>query len=316
MMPRRRRIAIAKPAPARGSLRPTEAAGIHPSLMKTPNREAGNVQRREARVPRWCSCEGVCASTHTTAMTTATRLRRKLLSTATTVGGIFWIHSSRRRRRREARLHRSFTEVLLQVLSAGDAATARHSRRVAELTDVLADESRLGRAERRTLRIAALLHDMGKVDEDFFDIVHGRAALDPEERARIEHHPHRSAHLLAPLDWAHPGLTRIVASHHERWDGKGYPEGLQGGKIPRAARMIALADTFDAMTQRRNYRQGGAVEEAIREICSGAGRQFDPALVELLRSRGVVRQWIAIARQGRVEEREAEAQTGEDGGVR
>ncbi|HWK88846.1 MAG TPA: HD domain-containing phosphohydrolase [Longimicrobium sp.] len=206
-----------------------------------------------------------------------------------------WLLDAGRRRRSERRLHRRTVELLLNALTAGDPVTARHSRRVADLSYALARAARLSGPELRTLRVAALLHDMGKIDDRFYDIVHSRKPLTEEQREEIENHPHQSAHILAPLEPEHPGIRAIVSSHHECWDGTGYPCGLRDDDIPMGARIIAMADAFDAMTQPRKYRDALPVQKALHELRAGAGTQFDPALVKLAESDPVRKEWEAIA---------------------
>lgn len=224
--------------------------------------------------------------------------------------GAAWYAARRRERRNNARLHRALVELLLNALSSGDPATERHSRRVADLADVLAERTGMGRDEHATLRVAALLHDLGKIDDDLFPLVHSAAPLTREERKQINHHPRESAAILRPLDRFHHGLTRVVASHHECWNGGGYPEGLRGEQIPLAARIIAVADVFDAMTQPRSYHEARPTEEVLDEIRRGGGQRFDPRLVDLLEEPRVRARWIEIAEAGRREEAAAR----DDGG--
>jgi putative nucleotidyltransferase with HDIG domain len=211
--------------------------------------------------------------------------------------GAAWAIDAARRRRAMHRLHRRTVELLLNALTADDPVTARHSRRVADLSYALAEAAGLRGPELRTLRVAALLHDMGKIDDRFFHIVHSRRPLSREERAEIRRHPHESAHILAPLDGEHPGLSAIVCSHHERWDGTGYPRGLEAEEIPLGGRIIAVADAFDAMTQPRKYRPAMEMEDALEELRGGAGKQFDPRLVELTSARPVAAAWNEVVRR-------------------
>ena len=211
------------------------------------------------------------------------------------VVSLVWALDVVRRSRRHEGLHRHMVELLMRALSAGDQATARHSRRVADLSYALAEACGMGRHELGTLRVAALLHDMGKIDDRFFDIVHSRRPLSPAQRVEIKNHPHESAHILAPLEPHHPGIHAIVSSHHECWDGTGYPFGLAGDEIPLGARIISLADAFDAMTQPRKYRDALPVDRALDELREASGTQFDPALVDLAQTPEVRDRWSVIA---------------------
>lgn len=212
--------------------------------------------------------------------------------------GALWYLDASRRTRESGRLHRTLVEVLLNALSAGDAFTERHCRRVADLTDSFAAVCRMNRERRATLRVASLLHDMGKIDDEFFDIVHGTEPLSRSERERIEHHPHESAHILEPLERFHPGLSHIVESHHERWDGRGYPRGLHGAGIPLESRIISVADVFDALTQRRSYKGPRSVDAALAEVRGCAGEYFDPGIVSVLDRPEILAKWRAIAASG------------------
>ncbi|HEX6748241.1 MAG TPA: HD domain-containing phosphohydrolase [Longimicrobium sp.] len=233
----------------------------------------------------------------------AAALASAALATAGLVG-IGWALDAARRERTTRLMHRKLVDLLLNALTADDPVTARHSRRVADLSFALAQAcGGLSRDEMATLRVGALLHDMGKIDDRFFVIVHSRKRLNEAQRAEIKHHPHQSAAILAPLEEMHPGLQRIVGSHHECWDGSGYPNGLAGERIPLAARIITVADVFDAMTQPRTYKDAMPVEEALEKLDEGAGRQFDPHLVELVESPAVLARWTEIAREGLDEER-------------
>jgi putative nucleotidyltransferase with HDIG domain len=216
-----------------------------------------------------------------------------------------WLLDSVRRERQAAQLHRDMVDILLNALTAGDPVTGRHSRRVADLSYALAEAVGMRGGELRTLRIAALLHDMGKIDDRFFHIVHSRKPLTRRQRSEIKGHPHESAHILAPLETEHPGIQQIVSSHHECWNGTGYPRGLERTAIPLGARIISLADAFDAMTQPRKYREALPLETALQELHSGAGSQFDPVLVELVSADPVRAIWEQIARRDLFGERTA-----------
>jgi putative nucleotidyltransferase with HDIG domain len=212
--------------------------------------------------------------------------------------GLAWRLDAQRRHRRASRLHRVMVQALLNALSAGDPVTARHSRRVADLTDALAATFPMSRRERATLRVAALLHDMGKIEDDIFHVVHQPHKLNEEDRGKIRKHPHESAHILRPLERLHPGLARIVESHHECWAGGGYPSGAAGEEIPLGARIISVADVFDAMTQARAYRPALEPEAALAEIRQGAGSRFDPDVVRRLEGPAVLKRWREIRDMG------------------
>lgn len=225
-----------------------------------------------------------------------------VLATAAVLSGA-WLLDAMRRERTAAQLHRDMVDILLNALTAGDPVTARHSRRVADLSYALAEAVGMRGRELRTLRIAALLHDMGKIDDRFFHIIHSRKPLTRQQRSEIKSHPHESAHILAPLESEHPGIQQIVSSHHECWDGSGYPRGLEEVDIPLGARIISLADAFDAMTQPRKYRDALPMETALDELHKGSGTQFDPALVDLVSAPPVRDVWEQIAQRDLFAER-------------
>jgi putative nucleotidyltransferase with HDIG domain len=240
-----------------------------------------------------------------------TSLRQICGAGAIVLGGLIGVAAWRidvtRRVRFQAATHRALVEVLLNMLSAGDAATERHSRRVAELTDALAATYGFRGEGHARLRLAALLHDLGKIDEGIFDVLHSCEPLSDEGRQRMEEHPGESARILAPLEDLHPGITGIVSSHHEAWNGGGYPLGLGGEAIPLEARLISVADVFDALTQSRSYRDALPPEVALDEISKGAGRRFDPEVVARLSRQDVLDRWIEVMEGGRTVENERSA---------
>lgn len=222
-----------------------------------------------------------------------------------TLTGLAWAVDARRRERKAHQVHRVLVDLLLNALHSGDPVTERHSRRVADLTDSLSRSYQLGQAARARLRIAALLHDLGKIDDQLFELVHGCDPLSPAEREKMKGHPGEAAEILGPLELLHPGITSVIKAHHECWDGSGYPSGLRGEEIPLDARLLTAADVFDALTQRRSYREPVPVEEALEMIGEGAGRKFDPEVVRRIAEPEVRSSWEAIAARGREDERRA-----------
>ncbi|HRY61519.1 MAG TPA: HD domain-containing phosphohydrolase, partial [Candidatus Fermentibacter sp.] len=128
--------------------------------------------------------------------------------------------------------------------------------------------------------VGALLHDLGKVAIPV-EILTKRGLLTREERGIIERHPAEGTRILGTLG-GYDMVRSIVQSHHERLDGKGYPLGLSGRDIPFPARIVAVADTFDAITSRRSYRENSDVRTAVDAINAGAGTQFDARIVSAL----------------------------------
>jgi putative nucleotidyltransferase with HDIG domain len=169
-------------------------------------------------------------------------------------------------------------ELLVSFLESTDIHYPGHSRAVAALADMITRKLGLGDEERRNVHFAALLHDIGKVMIDSSVLRH-KGLLGPEARARLHGHPTHGIELLRPITlWE--GILPAIHSHHERWDGKGYPRGLPGEQIPLGGRIIAVADSFDAMT-RNPHRPARSPDEALSEIEVCAGTQFDPRLARL-----------------------------------
>jgi HD-GYP domain-containing protein (c-di-GMP phosphodiesterase class II) len=163
---------------------------------------------------------------------------------------------------------------LSKAVESRDPYSAGHARRVSELADAIA--ARLGWDEerRRVLALGGVLHDVGKLSVPE-TVLRKPGPLSRDERATIRRHPRIGASLVwrvATLRIAVPG----VLFHHERWDGRGYPAGCAGARIPAEARVLAVADAFDAMTSDRAYRAAVSVEDALEEIHRCAGSQFDP----------------------------------------
>ncbi|HEX8149769.1 MAG TPA: HD-GYP domain-containing protein [Pyrinomonadaceae bacterium] len=167
---------------------------------------------------------------------------------------------------------------LLSALRAHDPYTYRHSLRTVRLSLLLGRACGIAtHAQLRVLSLGALAHDLGKI---FIPggLLHKEGRLTAEEWEAVRQHPFDGARLLAGVA-ASEGVCRVAAEHHERWDGRGYPAGLRGERIDFNARVVAVADAFDAMTSERPYRPPVGYEEAAAELERCAGTQFDPVAV-------------------------------------
>jgi putative two-component system response regulator len=173
-------------------------------------------------------------------------------------------------------------ELLGRVAEVRDDATGQHTKRVGRLSGLIAQELHLPPEEVELIMRAAPLHDLGKV-AIADSILLKSGSFEELERESMRRHASLGAELLAG---ARSDLLRlagtIAASHHERWDGQGYPRGLRRDAIPLAARIVAVADAFDALTHVRPYKEAWSAHEAIAEIQQERGWQFDPAVVDAL----------------------------------
>jgi HD-GYP domain-containing protein (c-di-GMP phosphodiesterase class II) len=174
----------------------------------------------------------------------------------------------------------STLSTLISALKAKDPLLYLHSCRVQHFTRQLTHALRLPTEEAKTIKIAALLHDIGKLG--IHDaILHKASHLTPQEYETVKEHPARGAYLLSQIPWLKKAVP-LVHSHHERWDGYGYPYGLRRKTIPLGARIIAIADAFEVMTsQNRTYQTPRSMKEALKELRDCAGMQFDRSLVTL-----------------------------------
>jgi HD-GYP domain-containing protein (c-di-GMP phosphodiesterase class II) len=165
-----------------------------------------------------------------------------------------------------------------QLLDLKDLNTGVHSTRLAEWAMRVGQELGLEEAELQNLEVAALLHDIGKVGIPD-SILRKPQRLDPEEYALMKKHPEYGWAVLRML----PGFERAaldILHHHESFDGKGYPAGLEGTEIPVVSRIVSVIDAFDAMVSSRPYRKGLPYEEAVRRLTEASGTQFDPLVVQ------------------------------------
>jgi len=174
--------------------------------------------------------------------------------------------------------YRSTLKALTAALETRDSETHGHSERVVSYSLRLGREYGLSGEEMKWLEFGSLLHDIGKIGVPD-SILRKPAKLTEEEWVRMREHPLHGQQILRGIEFLQ-GAARVVAQHHEKWDGTGYPFGLRNEDIDICARIFAVADAFDAITSDRVYRRGKPYEAAAQELDDWAGRQFDPKVVE------------------------------------
>ena len=184
-------------------------------------------------------------------------------------------------------------QVMVKAIEARDPYTSGHSLRVRELSRAIALELQLPAQQIEEVETAALLHDVGKIHEEFAPLLRKESRLTEEETALMQTHAAKSAELVGIISKFRGTIQHAVRHHHERWDGQGYPDGITGSAIPLASRIILIADTVDAMTTDRPYRKRLGLEIVIAELQKCRGTQFDPNIVDVAVSSVAVRRLIA-----------------------
>ncbi|MFE9848042.1 HD-GYP domain-containing protein [Streptomyces sp. NPDC005576] len=181
---------------------------------------------------------------------------------------------------REHAAHRATIRALVQAVDIKDTYTRGHSERVGRASVLIAREIGMAPERVEALRFAGILHDVGKLGVPT-RVLRKDGPLTPEERRVIELHPEYGHEIVRGIGFLDEARAAIL-HHHERLDGSGYPHGLRGAHIPESARVVAVADAFDAMTSNRSYRRGRPVAAAVEELRRCAGSQFDPRMVRAL----------------------------------
>lgn len=181
--------------------------------------------------------------------------------------------------------------MLALAVEAKDAYTEGHLRRLSSYSEQLAIAAELDAMQVKAIRLGGLLHDIGKIAIDN-SILGKPSKLTDEEYQHIKRHPAEGARIVAPMRFASE-VAPIILHHHERWDGQGYPHGLRGEAIPVGARIVAIVDAYDAMMTDRPYRSSLGLDETLRRLRAGSGREWDPQLLDL---------FIAMIEDGRLVE--------------
>ncbi len=189
-------------------------------------------------------------------------------------------------------------KTLAFVVEARDPGTRSHLERTHDYAAVLAKVVDAELADDHCMRYGFLLHDVGKIGVPEA-ILNKPGPLDQEEWLIMRMHPQIGVQMVAGIESLGPAVE-VIRSHHERWDGRGYPSGLCGEEIPLSARVFSVCDAFDAMTSDRPYRRAMAYERALEEIMAGAGSQFDPAMAEAFVSIGNLEEIHASLHRGDV----------------
>jgi HD superfamily phosphohydrolase YqeK len=197
------------------------------------------------------------------------------------------------------RVNKELLELMVKAIEARDPYTSGHSLRVCEYARSIARDLGLSTKQVDQIASASLMHDVGKIYEEFAPLLRKEGKLTPDERMLMQRHPGRSAELAATIGEFRGAVELAIRHHHENYDGTGYPDGISGEQIPLAARIIMIADTLDAMTTDRPYRKALSFERTMEELRKFAGKQFDPKLVELVSNSANLRRLLgATAEQG------------------
>ena len=188
-------------------------------------------------------------------------------------------HMYRHKLYERSSIRSKITDLIMNTLFEKSGREAAHSNRVSIICQSISSKLNMGKDAVNKMKIAGLIHDIGKIGVDE-RILNKPGSLTAEERGFIERHPEIGWRLLSSTD-EFSELAKYVLSHHENWDGTGYPNGLKGETIPLEARIISVADTYDAMTSERSYRKKMSREEAVKELKRCSGTQFDPMIVDV-----------------------------------
>jgi hypothetical protein len=186
-------------------------------------------------------------------------------------------------------------QVMVKAIEARDPYTSGHSLRVSAMSRTIALELGLSAREIEQIETAALLHDVGKIHEEFAPLLRKEGRLTAEETALMQTHSTKSAELVGIISKFRGFVQESVRHHHERWDGQGYPSGLSNESIPLGSRIILVSDTSDAMTTDRPYRKRLGLDVVVAELQKCRGTQFDPAVVDVVISSVAVRRLISDA---------------------
>jgi putative nucleotidyltransferase with HDIG domain len=189
-------------------------------------------------------------------------------------------------------VNRDLLELMVKAIEARDPYTSGHSLRVSAYARTIAREAGLPSKQVELVEAAALLHDVGKIYQEFAPILRKEGRLTPEEFALMKTHPVRSFELVRTISSFRGAVEQAVRHHHEDFDGTGYPDGVGGETIPLGARIIRIADTTDAMTTDRPYRAAMSYEKVVSELEKYSAVQFDPKLVELFKKSSSLRALI------------------------
>jgi HD-GYP domain-containing protein (c-di-GMP phosphodiesterase class II) len=184
-------------------------------------------------------------------------------------------------------------EMMVKSIEARDPYTSGHSRRVAALSKAIAEEMGLPAQTVSDIETAALLHDVGKIHAEFAPLLSKEGRLTEEEWEVMKTHSVKSADLVGLFSRFHGSILSMVRHHHERWDGKGYPDGVSAEAIPLGARIIMVSDTIDAMTTDRPYRKALPFEKVVSELLKYRGVQFAPDLVDVTVNSVTVRRLLS-----------------------
>jgi HD-GYP domain-containing protein (c-di-GMP phosphodiesterase class II) len=184
--------------------------------------------------------------------------------------------------RRNRELSQSYLDtvnIVIRAVEARDSFTRGHTERVTDLATAIGNQMKLSEEQLFNLEIGSLLHDVGQIGIPDA-ILQKPGPLEDDEYARVKRHPEDGKKMIEPVSYIEEAIPTILY-HHERFDGSGYPEKLQGEQIPLAGRIIAVADVFDALTNDRPYRDRLPEEQAIQLIKEGKGSKFDPVVVDV-----------------------------------
>jgi diguanylate cyclase (GGDEF)-like protein/putative nucleotidyltransferase with HDIG domain len=203
------------------------------------------------------------------------------------------VEAEKRHVEQVSELHMRTIEALALAIDAKDHTTHRHLHRVRTYALAVAKEMGLNERESDALRAAALLHDIGKLAVPDH-IISKPGRLTPEEFEKMKIHPVVGAEILEKVAFPYP-VAEIVRSHHEKWDGTGYPDGLKGEEIPICARILAAVDCLDAIASDRQYRKALSLDEAMKKVAEQVGISFDPRVVEILQRRHVELEKLALS---------------------
>ena len=202
------------------------------------------------------------------------------------------------------RLNQDLLKVLIKTLEARDKYTSGHSIRVSERSGLIARQLTLKAREVRMIETAALLHDIGKIDLAYGEILRQAGPLSPDQRALIRAHPDKGVEIVSAVRSIDPQVLACIRHHHEWFDGSGYPNGIAGEEIPLGARIIMISDSIDAMLTDRPYRRALDVDAVRQELLRNSGTQFDPVVVDAALAARVLEQ--AEKPESRIEERAAQ----------